>query len=135
VGANMIILTIGTSNWDSLLQLIGVSILFIFILAITYFTTKFVGGTKLNQVKNSNFQVIETYKLTQNKYLQIIKIGSRYFVIAIGKDNIQNIAELDEKDILIGDSLKPSMKFSDVISMISNKKEKKQNDDQEDDHK
>lgn len=132
----MIILTVGTSNWDSLLQLIGVSILFIFILAITYFTTKFVGGTKFNQLKHSNFQVIETYKVSQNKYLQIIKIGSRYFVIAINKDNIQTITELDENDIMLREPLKQSIKFSEVISQITNRqKEKKQNDDQEDDHK
>ncbi|MDF2589754.1 MAG: hypothetical protein K0S41_3595 [Anaerocolumna sp.] len=132
----MIILTVGTSNWDSLLQLIGVSILFIFILAITYFTTKFVGGTKFNQLKHSNFQVIETYKVSQNKYLQIIKIGSRYFVIAINKDNIQTITELDENDIMLREPLKQSIKFSEVISQITNRqKEKKQNDDQENDHK
>ena len=106
MGATMIILTAGMSNIDNLLQLLGVSILFIFILVITYYTTKFVGGAKLSITKNSNFKVLETYKIAQNKYLQLIQIGTRYFVISVSKDDIRFLTELSENEILKQDDIK-----------------------------
>jgi len=143
----MIILEIGTSSTSSILQLLGVSILFIFILVITYYTTKFVGGVKLGQIKKGNFKVLETNKVTQNKYLQLIQIGTRYFVIAVGKDDIRLITELKEDEMIKQDQLvKKNENFLDIITKITNirndkkqneneQNENKQNDDREIDHK
>lgn len=133
----MIILELGMSNSESILQLLGVSILFVFILVITYYTTKFVGGTKLGQTKKGNFKVLETYKIAQNKYLQLVQIGTRYFVIAIGKDNICSLVELQESEIIQQEQFnKQNIKFIDVLTKLHNKQtDKNKNDDQEIDHK
>ncbi len=133
----MIILELGMSNSDSILQLLGVSILFVFILVITYYTTKFVGGAKLGQTKKGNFKVLETYKIAQNKYLQLVQIGTRYFVIAIGKDDIRSLVELQESEIIQQEQFdKQNIKFIDVLTNFHNKQtNKKKNDDQEIDHK
>jgi flagellar protein FliO/FliZ len=122
----MTILVAGMSSQDNLLQLLGVSILFIFVLAITYFTTKFVGGYKMGMTKNSNFKVIETLKVTQNKYLQIVQIGKRYFVISIGKDEVHLISELNEEDIILKDTVNMQKgNFTDILSaMIKKQKDK-----------
>jgi flagellar protein FliO/FliZ len=133
----MIILVSGISSGQNILQLLGVSILFIFILVITYYTTRFVGGVKLGQNKKGNFVVLETYKIAPNKYLQLIQIGTRYFTIAVGKDNIQFIAELQENEIIhLNQSVNPELNFLDIITKLTNKQSiKKQNNDQETDHK
>lgn len=88
---------------DSFVQLLGLVFLLIIILIATYYTSKFVGGVKLGQMKNSNFQVIDTYRVTQNKLIQIVKIANKYVVIAIGKDTINYITELDEAEVYIRD--------------------------------
>jgi flagellar protein FliO/FliZ len=122
----MTILVAEMSSTDNLLQFLGVSILFIFILAITYFTTKFVGGYKMEMNKNSNFKVHETYKVTQNKYLQIIQVGKRYFVIAVGKEEIQLISEIDEDELTLKDSLKvQKVNFTDMFNTVMNKQKDK----------
>lgn len=133
----MIILELGMSNSESILQLLGVSILFVFILVITYYTTKFVGGVKLGQTKKGNFKVLETYKIAQNKYLQLVQIGTRYFVIAIGKDDICSLVELQESEIIQQEQFnKQNIKFIDVLTKLHNKQtDKNKNDDQEIDHK
>lgn len=138
----MSILEMGTSSKDSILQLLGVSILFIFILAITYYTTRFVGGVKLGQTKKGNFKVLETYKIAPNKFLQLVKIGTRYFAISVGKEDIRFIAELNENEMVQQEnSVKQKSNFLEIISKIINKQndnehnEKIQNDDQEFDHK
>lgn len=127
----MIILTAGTSNWDSVFQLIGVSILFIIILVITYYTTKLVGGVKMGMTKNSNFKVLETFKVTQNKYLQLIQVGTRYFVIAIGKDDIRFLAELNENEIIRQDEAKlQTGNFTELFHSVLKKQKEKNKTDQ-----
>lgn len=89
------------STWDSFIQLVGLLILLIVILAAAYYTSRFVGGLKLGQMKNSNFTVIDAYRISPNKVIQIVKIANKYIVIAIGKDTINYITELDETEVFI----------------------------------
>ncbi len=133
----MIILTAEMSSWDNFLQLLGVGILFLFVLAITYFTTRFVGGVKSGITKNSNFKVLETCKIAQNKYLQLVQAGTRYFVIAIGKDDIRFITELNEDEVIKQEQLKAQKdNFSDIFNLVIHKqKDKNKKNDQETDHR
>jgi flagellar protein FliO/FliZ len=134
IGAGMIILTAGISNLDSLFQLIGVSILFIIILVVTYYTTRFVGGVKMGITRNSNFKVLETFKVTQNKYLQLIQIGTRYFVISVSKDDIRFLAELNETEIMLQEESKlPKNNFTELFHSVMKKQKEKNKTDQEDD--
>ncbi len=116
------------SDSNNVFQLIGVTFLFLFVLVITYVTTKLIGGIKAGTLTESNFKVIDTYKVTQNKYMQIIKIGSKYFVIAVCKDTIQLITELKEEDIVLKDrSSKVNTSFQDILKAIKKQNEKVEN--------
>ncbi|SHO49849.1 flagellar biosynthetic protein FliO [Anaerocolumna xylanovorans] len=118
----------GLSGVDNFLQLLGVILLFVVVLVITYLTTKFVGGVKMGTLKDSNFKVIDTYKLMQNKYLQIIKVGTRYFVIAVGKDDIRLLTELKEDEITVKDrSTKQNNNFQDILKAFKKQIEKEDN--------
>jgi len=84
----------------NIFELIGLIIVFILILFATYYTSKWVAKNGVNMQKAGNIQVIETYRLSQTKYLQIVKTGKdRYFLISVTKDNVSLIAELDDEDI------------------------------------
>ena len=116
------------SDSNNVFQLIGVTFLFLFVLVITYVTTKLIGGIKAGTLTESNFKVIDTYKVTQNKHMQIIKIGSKYFVIAVCKDTIQLITELKEEDIVLKDrSSKANTSFQDILKAIKKQNEKVEN--------
>jgi flagellar protein FliO/FliZ len=90
-----------SSSLDSFWQLLGLVFLLIVILIATYFTTRFVGQVKLGQMKKSNFQVIDAYRISPNKVVQIVKIGNKYIVLGIGKDTVNYITELDEAEVLV----------------------------------
>lgn len=128
----MAILSGNLSDDNSVLQVVGLLLVFIIILVVTYYTTKFVAGVKMGVTKNSNFKVLETYRLSQTKYLQLIQIGTRYFVIAVSKDHVEFLAELNEGDIFMEDrSLQPSSNFKDIIfNAINKQKEKNKNTDE-----
>ena len=87
-----------TSQGKNLLELVGVLIIFVFVLLITYLTTKWMGGFQKAKFKNRNMQILETISIGNNKTLSIVSVGKRYFVVAVGKDNVQLISEIQEED-------------------------------------
>lgn len=95
----MVILA-NSSSASGISQFLTVIFLFILVLFITYITTKFVGSYQKVQNLNRNFEVIETFRVTNNKYLQLVRAADKYIVIAIGKDEITKIAELDEDSVI-----------------------------------
>ena len=108
-----------SSSW---LQLLGTLLLFLFIVVICFYTTKYVAGRQIKQMRNSNFRVIDTYRVTTNKYLQLINIGKQYVVIAVTKDNISVITTLNEEEITLPEDGKPATNFKDLLSELTRKK-------------
>jgi flagellar protein FliO/FliZ len=104
-------------------ELILLILIFVLIIAACYFVTKFIGGKQLNQMKNSNFTVLDTYRITQNKFLQLVRMGNQYVVIAVTKDKVSVIAHLTEEEVIKPEHKPNEMtSFSHVFSNIVNKK-------------
>ncbi|MEG0805178.1 MAG: flagellar biosynthetic protein FliO [Lachnospiraceae bacterium] len=95
----MILLTNGSSAWENFFQLIGILLVFLFVLAVTYFTTKWIGGYQKNQISNKNIHIVETFRVTNNKFIQILELGEVYLVVAICKDNISMLAKLTKEEL------------------------------------
>lgn len=117
----LFLLTEGT-RFTSTLELFGLVIVFIVVIAACYFVTRFVGGRQLAQQRNSNFLVLDTFRLAQNKYLQLVQVGRRYFVIAVGKDAVSLISELEKEDITWWrESAQSGAGFSGILASIRKK--------------
>ena len=87
----MTMLAIGSSRLEAFAQLITLVLIFAFVLALTYFATKWVGNYQKEKMSGSNITVLETMKISGTKYLQIIKIGTKCFAIAVCKDTGKTI--------------------------------------------
>lgn len=111
-----------SSTFDNVLQLFGLVLMFCFVLGATYLTSKYIGKIKMGQLKNKNFRVIETVKVAPNKFLQLVKMGNKYVVIGIGKDDIHEITELSEDEVILPEEgSQQGMKFSDFITKVQRK--------------
>ena len=88
------------SKWDSFFQLIGVLLIFLFVLAITYVTTRWIGQYQQGMMQNKNIQVVETFRVSNNKFIQIIQVGKKYLVISVCKDVVNILTELTEEDLV-----------------------------------
>ena len=96
----MISLTVGSNGLESVVQLITVTIIFVFVLALTYFATRYIGNYQKSKLAGSNIQVLETMRISNSKYLQIIKAGEKHFVIAVCKDTITYLCDLNAEDLV-----------------------------------
>ena len=97
------ILTVSNST-DSYLQFLTVLILFVFVLAATYWTTKWIAGYQKGKKADANLEVIETSQIANNKYVQIIRVGQKYLAVAIGKDSVTMLTEIPEDQLTFSSS-------------------------------
>lgn len=90
---------IANGRLDNFLQLLGSLGIFLFVLALTYFVTRWIGNYQKVRMKGLNMQIIETLRIANNKCIQIIKVSEEYLVISIAKERIELLTKLDEKSI------------------------------------
>ena len=95
----MLLAVLISGGVESAAQFLTVLVLFIVVLALTYFTTKFVGNYQKMLGFGKNIEAIETYRITGNKFLQIVRVGRKYYLLSIGKDEVNSIAELSEEEL------------------------------------
>jgi len=110
------------------LELLGMLIIFILILVATYYTTKWIGKSDIVNGSARNIIVLETYRISPGKVIQIVKTGKKYLVIGVTKEHIEMLTELsedeyDEQPIVT----KKELKFQDVLLKVKNEAFKKRN--------
>lgn len=88
-----------SSSFESFIQLLGVLVIFIMVLLVTYFTTKWIGSYQQINMLNKNLQVIESVKVGTNKFICLVKTGKIYLAVAVGKDEITLLAQLTEEQL------------------------------------
>ena len=95
--------------------------------------TKWIAKSGTMQSRARNIKVIETFKIAPSKYLQIIKMGKKYFAIGVTKEQITFLTELDETQLDLdlqqglknGDGMIKDISFKEVMkNMLSNIKDR-----------
>ena len=80
-------------------QFITILIVFVLVLGVTAFTTKWIAGYQKQQGENNNIEVVETSRLGNNKFIQIIRVGETYMVIAVCKDTVTILGEISGEQL------------------------------------
>lgn len=116
------LLLLTSSGVDSIVQLITVTIIFIFVLVLTYVATKFTAEIQKGKMSKSNIDIVETLKIAPTKYIQIVKIGEKYFSYVVCKDTVTLLGEISESDVSELDKTKTSslfdVSFKDVFEKL-----------------
>lgn len=106
----------------SILQFITLIIVFVIVLFITYGTTRFIGSYQRSAGATTNFDIIDTYRISNTKYIQIIRVGKKYLAISVCKDNITMLTELSEDEITIPEITKNMDSFSKILEKVKSGK-------------
>ncbi len=89
---------------DSYAQFITVLVVFVLVLGVTALVTRWIAGYQKQQNVNVNVEVIETTRLSNNKYIQIVRVGETYVAIAVCKDTVTRLCEIPEEQLKAGRS-------------------------------
>ena len=120
----------GTGRMDSYLQFLTVLILFVFVLGITWATTRWIANYQKGKALSSNLEVVETLRITGNKFLQIVRAGKKYLVIAVGKDEIHMLTELTEDEVtMLREHNTQSPDFKSILEKFKKQNENAKEDD------
>ena len=110
-----------TGSPGSYAQFITVLLIFVVVLGITAVVTKWMASYQKQQSRNENIEVIETTRIANNKYIQIIRAGEKYMVIAVCKDTVTMLGEIPE-DTLKGRGPVQNFGFKEFLDKAVNKK-------------
>ncbi len=88
-----------SASVESFLQLIVTLLIFVFVLIVTYATTRWIGTYHKGRINSKNLRIVETIPAGQNKHICLLKAGKEYLVVAIGKEEIRALATLSEEQL------------------------------------
>lgn len=108
------------SRADSYAQLMTVLVIFLFVLALTWFVTRWIAGYQKGKSTNTNMELVESFRLSNNKYLQIVRVGNKYLALAVCKDTVTMLAELPEEDLKLSEGTSVTG-FKDILNRVQKK--------------
>lgn len=122
----MLLADVAGSWLSSLGQLMSVLAVFVVVLLLTLLTTRWIAGYQQGQMRsqNQNLKIIETLRLSTTNYIQIIKVGDVYLVVAVSKEHIEKLAELREDQVkeaacsMMGQKVDMSESFHDILDKV-----------------
>ncbi|GHU40989.1 hypothetical protein FACS1894111_02530 [Clostridia bacterium] len=111
---------------NGILQFVTVLLIFVFVLAITWVCTRLFAGYQQKVNHTKHIRVIESFRISGNKLIQIVAIGKAYFAIGVGKEEITLLSKLSEDELPIlpeaGKEL-PTLQedFKDILDKLKGK--------------
>ncbi len=110
----MAVLLSGRSG--SYLQLVTVLLIFVLVLAVTAWVTKWIASYQKQQGVNSNIEVVETTRIGSNKYVQLVRVGETYMAVAVCKDTVTMLGEVPKEQLTFTDGKSGSATFTDLFA-------------------
>lgn len=115
-----------SSSLESFVQLITVLIIFAFVLFLTYYGTKWMASFQKKSANNKNLKIVETIGAGNNKLISIVKVGTKYIVVAVGKEEVNYLCDIKEEELedlsfLSESSVVSTQSFSAVFDKMKKK--------------
>jgi len=87
------------SYFAQMVTLVSFIMVFIFVIFLTYYATKLISNYGFKNNKNCNIKILEVIGVSPQKTLQLIKVGSKVILVAVTKDRVEYITEINENEI------------------------------------
>ena len=110
-----------TGRSDSYAQLITVLLIFVVVLGVTAFTTKWIANYQKQQGINCNIEIIETSRISNSKYIQLVRIGHTYVAIAVCKDTVTMLGEIPKEQLEETTGTNGGINFKDLFDKVVKK--------------
>ena len=110
-------------SYSGYAQFITVLILFVAVLWVTWAVTKWTAGYQKGKWTGGNIEMLESFRIAPDKYVQIIRVADKYLAVAVAKDTVTFLAELDESELMLKkDTASVKMSFQELLEKVREKK-------------
>ncbi|MCM1089667.1 MAG: flagellar biosynthetic protein FliO [Butyrivibrio sp.] len=96
-------------------QFITVLVIFVLVLGLTAWVTKWMADYQKQMGAGSNIEVIETTRIANNKYIQLVRVGESYKVIAVCKDTVTMLGEVSAEQIKLQSDTRNKISFKELF--------------------
>ena len=110
-----------TNNSSSYAQFITVLLVFVAVLGVTAFTTRWIANYQKQQGVNANIEMIEATRISNNKYIQLVRIGQTYMAIAVCKDTVTMLGEIPKEQLVEISNVSNNMSFKELFDKVIKK--------------
>ncbi len=100
---------------SSYAQLITLLIVFVVILGVTAWVTKWLANYQKVQNIDANIEIVETVRITANKFIQLVRVGQKYMVIAVCKDTVTMLGEVPEEQLKFKTASSEKIHFKELF--------------------
>lgn len=117
----MVLLTMETLG--GIAQFITVLVLFVIVLWVTWAVTKWTASYQKGKGAGGNIEMLESFRIASDKYVQIIRVADKYLAVAVAKDTVTFLAQLDESALVWRESAAGvKMNFQEILEKVREKK-------------
>ena len=99
----MILLAVA-DTLDGIAQFFTVIVIFILVLAVTLGVTRWIGKYQSSISTGNNIEVLESVRISPQSYAEILRIGKKYVAVAVCKEKVTFLCELDKEEINVSKS-------------------------------
>lgn len=122
----LLVVAESTSTVKGIIQIFALIFIFVIVLILAYWSSKLTAKFQNKTMQNGNIEIIETIRVQNNKYIQILKIADKYVAVGIGKDEINFLCELDnDKIVRRKDGLADKQNFQSILNKFKKDSEEK----------
>ncbi|MBR1478116.1 MAG: flagellar biosynthetic protein FliO [Lachnospiraceae bacterium] len=107
-------MTILLTGSDAYVQLITVLLIFVLVLGLTLWVTRWIAKYQRQESAGRNAEVIESVRIANNKWVQIIRIGHTYKCVALGKDEVTYLGEVSGDELKFDDTENSGFSFREL---------------------
>ena len=112
--------TVSNKSTNQFLDFIVILVIFVLVLGVTLAVTKWLADYQKQQGRYGNIELIEAARLGSNKYIQIVRAGEKYFVLAVCKDTVTLLGEVSGEELFndSNKSVSDAKEFTNFKSML-----------------
>ncbi len=110
-----------TGRGSSYAQFIAVLLIFVVVLGATALTTKWIANYQKQQGINCNIDIIETARISNSKYIQLVRIGQTYMAIAVCKDTVTMLGEIPKEQLVEITNSNTNVNFKELFDKVIKK--------------
>lgn len=104
---------------SSTAEFLVILLIFVLVLIATYFVTRWTANYQKNRGTNANIELLDAAQLSNNKYVQIVRIGQTYYALAVCKDTVTMLGEIPGEQLKDYSNADAGTSFREIFSKVS----------------